>query len=368
MFRIPLIRPYVNEEIKRAVCDVLDSGFLTEGAITRSFEKSVREYVGSRHAFAVTSCTTGLEIALRALGIGHGDEVIVPDYTYPATADVVAIVGARPVIVDVLPDTMLIDYDAIAAAITPNTKAVIPVSAFGNPLDYDRLSNIKENFGIYVVEDAAPALGAEFKGKKVGSFADLTVFSFHPRKFITTGEGGIITTDNDEWAQWIYSYKHFGLGVDAGALTGSFERIGTNSKMSDVLAAVGLGQMRHVEELLARRIVLAENYLALLECEPKVRIPKTTLDGKHSRQSFCVYVENRNEVMSRMRQSGIEAQIGTYALHREPAFSVNKNCRIEGDLQGSLFAFTHCLALPLYHELTEQDQQTVVQELRRVLQ
>jgi dTDP-4-amino-4,6-dideoxygalactose transaminase len=357
----------MNQEIKDRVCAVLDSGFLTEGAVTREFEAAVAQFVGCQHAIAVTSCTTGLEIALRAIGIGPGDEVIVPDYTYPATADIVAIVGATPVILDIDPETMLMDYAAAATAVTSRTKAMIPVSAFGNPLNYDRLRNIRRTSGILIVEDAAPALGAEYHGQKVGTLADLTVFSFHPRKFITTGEGGIITTNNGEWADWIRSYKHFGVGVHERASAGSFQRIGTNSKMSDVLAAVGLVQMRHVHELLARRVSLSERYISLLKNIPGVSIPATTPNGFHSRQSFCVYVEDRDAVMTRLRERGIEVQIGTYALHKQPAFAENRTCRIHGDLSGSSYAFEHCLALPLYHDLSEEDQDTVVAELERAL-
>ncbi len=237
MTPIPLTRPYITDEVKAKVCAVLDSGYLTEGPVTAEFEAAVRRYVGCAHALAVTSCTTGLELALRALLIGPGDEVIVPDYTYPATADAVAIVGATPVIVDVSPDTMLIDYHRVEAAMSARTRAVLPVSGFGNPLDYDRLEAIKKRHGVYLVEDAACSIGAEFKGRKVGSLADISVFSFHPRKFITTGEGGMVTTDNPVWAEWMVSYKHFGMTADASRRLTRFGRIGSNYKMSNILAS-----------------------------------------------------------------------------------------------------------------------------------
>ena len=254
MKKIPLIKPYMDQQIKDKVCQVLDSGYLTEGPVTREFEQALRDYLGCGYALAVTSCTTGLELALRALSIGPGDEVIIPDYTYPATADVVAIVGATIVLVDIDRETMLIDYDALEAAITPKTRAVIPVSLFGNPLDYDRLRAIKEKYGLYLVEDAACALGAEFRGVKVGNQADISVFSFHPRKFITTGEGGLITTNNPIWHDWMDSYKHFGMGAAGSRLTTNFVQIGTNYKLSNLLAAVGLGQMARIEALLSRRL------------------------------------------------------------------------------------------------------------------
>jgi dTDP-4-amino-4,6-dideoxygalactose transaminase len=187
--QIPLIKPFINEEIKKKVLSVLESGFLTEGPVAREFEEVCRKYLGCKHCIVVSSCTVGIEMALHCLNVGPGDEVIVPDYTYPATADAVAIVGAKIVLVDVDPGTMLMDYDALEGAISPRTKAMIPVSLFGNPLDYDRLNAIKEQYDIYIVEDAACALGAEYKSVRVGNLADISVFSLHPRKFITTGEG-----------------------------------------------------------------------------------------------------------------------------------------------------------------------------------
>ena len=163
MKKIPLIKPYITEKITAKVCEVLDSGYLTEGKVTKEFEEKVKEYVGCQYALAVCNCTLGLEMGLRAMGIGSGDEVIVPDYTYPATASAVGIVGANIVIVDVDRETMLIDFDALEHAITPRTKAIIPVSIFGNPLNYSRLDNIKEKHNLYILEDAACSIGAKYK-------------------------------------------------------------------------------------------------------------------------------------------------------------------------------------------------------------
>ena len=364
---IPLIKPYITQEVKDKVCEVLDSGYLTEGSVTREFEESLRAYIGCRHALAVSNCTVGLEVALGVLGVGVGDEVIVPDYTYPATASVVAIVGAKAVIVDVDPETMLIDYGAIEKSITAQTKAIIPVSIFGNPLDYDRLNSIKEKYGIYVVEDAACSIGARYDGVPVGNLADISVFSFHPRKFITTGEGGLITTNNRKWAEWMDSYKRFGMSSH-GARSGiHFERIGTNYKMSDILAAVGLIQMTNIERLLGKREQLAENYYKFLNDAPYVELPKLTPKGKHSWQSCCIFVEGLDRVIKQLRKRNIETQIGTYSLHMHKAFNDNAGCRIVGDMTGSRYAFEHCLTLPLYHDMTEDQQEYVVKELTEVL-
>jgi dTDP-4-amino-4,6-dideoxygalactose transaminase len=361
--RISLIRPYITDEVRAKVLDVLDSGHLTEGPVTGELEASFRTYIGCRYALAVTSCTTGLELALRCLQIGPGDEVIVPDYTYPATAAVVAIVGARAVLVDCSRDTMLIDYAAAAAAITPRTKAIIPVSLFGNPLDYERLDAIKARHGVAIVEDAACAVGAEYGARKVGLNADVTVFSLHPRKFITTGEGGIVTTARDDWAAWMESYKHFGMARATARERVVFERIGTNYKLSNLQAAVGVVQMGHIDELLARRRALAARYVELLAGRPGVSIPPTTVRGMHSYQSFCIHVPERDRLVQALRADGIEVQIGSYALHQHPAYRGGAAVEVHGTLEGSTFAFDHCLALPLYHELTFEQQDEVVAAL-----
>jgi perosamine synthetase len=363
MNRIPLIRPYITQKIKDRVCDVLESRYLTEGPVTHELEETFKKYVGCDYAIAVTSCTTGLEIALRALGVGPGDEVIVPDYTYPATADVVAIVGATAVVVDVSRETMVIDYDAVENSITAKTKAIIPVSIFGNPIDYDRIARIKSKYGVYIVEDTACSLGAEYHGRKVGSFADISVFSLHPRKFITTGEGGIVTTNNTDWTTWMTSYKHFGMAADGSRSTTAFRRIGTNYKLSNVLAAIGLGQMEDVEMLLAERRDLADNYMGLLSGSPGIELPRVTEGGRHSFQSYCVYVGDRDRLIGKMAEKGIEVQIGTYALHMHEAFSASPWCRLSGELTNSRYCFDRCLALPLYHGMTGSEQEYVVSEL-----
>lgn len=364
MFRIPLMKPFINQAVKDRVMAVLDSGFLTEGPVTRSLERAFRTAVGCRHALAVTSCTTGLELALRALDVGPGDEVIVPDFTYPATADVVALVGATAVLVDVNSETCLLDYDAAERAVTPHTRAIIPVSEFGNPLDHDRLAKLKERHGLRIVEDAACAIGSAFRSRPTGAWADITVFSLHPRKFITTGEGGIITTDDDALAAWMDAYKHFGItGTDA---TGKpkFGHIGTNYKLSDLQAAVGVAQMDYLEPLLAQRRALAARYRELLAGDELVRLPRVTEEGEPSWQSFCVQVAQRDDVMNELRGQGIEAQFGAFALHRQPAFRPGPHCRWAGPLSGSAGAFERCLALPLHHALAPHEQDEVALALR----
>ena len=365
--KIPLIKPFINEEIKKRVMDVLDSGYLTEGVVTHEFERVFAEYINAKHAIAVTSCTTGLELALRALGIGPGDEVIVPDYTYPATATVVAIVGAHCVIVDVDPKSMLINYDAIEKAITPKTRAIIPVSLFGNPLDYDRLDQIKRKNDLYIIEDAACSIGAEYNERKTGTFADISVFSLHPRKFITTGEGGMITTENDALAEWMNSYKHFGMSMSNVSREGiRFEIPGTNYKLSNIQSAIGLGQMEHVWSLLERRQILARRYDRLFENVQGITLPDTTPHGIHSYQSYCIFTSSRDKIMNTLRPQGVEVQIGTYSLHMHPAFKNEQLFTIAGEMNGSSYAYNHCLALPLFHDLTHEEQDYVVNKIKEL--
>lgn len=367
MYNIPLIKPYMTEAIKARVLSVLDSGYLTEGAVTHELERVFADYIGVPHAIAVTSCTTGLELAFRAVGIGPGDEVIIPDYTYPATASAVAIVGATPVIVDIAEGTQLISESAVEAAITPRTKAICPVSIFGNPLDYGWLNRIKEFHGLYIIEDAACSIGATWKGARVGTFADISIFSLHPRKFITTGEGGMITTANAQWADWMNSYKHFGMrNASSVREQACFERIGTNFKLSNVQAAIGLGQMQDVHMLLAERRRLAEVYNTLLAVVDGVSLATVTGEGEHSWQTYSVHIDNRDDVMQNIRARGVEVQIGTYALHHHPAYQ-EPACRLRGPFSASNGAFNRTLALPLYHGMTMEEQEMVVTMLKVAL-
>lgn len=368
MMKIPLIKPYITEDIRNRVMAVLDSGILTEGAVTHEFEKAFAGYVKSSYAIAVTSCTTGLEIALRALGIGPGDEVIVPDYTYPATAMVVGIVGANCVIVDVDRTNMLIDYDALEAAITSRTKVIIPVSLFGNPLDYDKLDTIRRKYNLYIVEDAACSIGAEFRGVKVGTLADITVFSLHPRKFITTGEGGMVTTENEKWAAWMNSYKHFGMAPGSADREGvSFSITGTNYKLTNIQAAIGLGQLEHIDELLGRRRSLASVYDKLLAGVESLSFPIVLPGGIHSLQSYCILVEGRDKILKTLRSRGIEVQIGTYSLHMHDAFKESKKYILSGSFEGSAAAFRDCLTLPLFHDLSLREQEIVINGIKELI-
>ncbi len=367
MKKIPLAKPYLDSEIKDKVLEVLNSGHWTQGPVTDKLEKAFRAYIGCDYAIAVTSCTAGLEIALRAMDVGPGAEVIVPGYTHPATADAAALVGANIVVVDITRETMLIDYTALERAVTPKTKVIIPVSLFGNPLNYKTLTSLKEKHHIHILEDAACSVGAEFSGTRVGSLADISVFSLHPRKSITSGEGGVITTNNSKWAEWILSYKHFGMEANGRGRYSNFIRIGSNYKMSDILAAIGLVQVKRIDKILARRRELFNDYNRLLKDHPKIFLPLQTVDGKHACQTFGVFIENRNQTMKRLQEHGIETQIGTYCLQKQPAFYNNPYFKFSGDMKESRYAFEHNLALPLYYGMTDHEQEYVVDKLFEII-
>jgi dTDP-4-amino-4,6-dideoxygalactose transaminase len=257
---------------------------------------------------------------------------------------------------------MLIDEEAARKAVTAATRAIIPVSLFGNPLNHDFLFELRKEFEMQVIEDAACALGSSFRGEATGRQSDMTAFSFHPRKFITTGEGGLVVTHYEEWARSLQQYKHFGVFHSPETGGPVFQSVGTNYKMSDLLAALGVAQMEEIDLLLEERQRLAAGYDRMLKEKKNIRLPQTTPHGSHSYQSYVVQVPRRDEVMSQMRNRGVEVQIGTYALHRQPLFQ-NGHARLMGPFPGSMEAFSRSLTLPLFYGMTDAEQQEVVEIL-----
>ncbi len=362
--KIFLMRPGIGPEELDAIREVMDSKFLTEGDQTREFEKRIAEYIGVKHAIAVTSCTTALELALQVAGIKKGAEVVVPDFTHPATALPVLSAGAEPVLVDVSDQSYNIDFGSARLGLSRRTRCVMPVSLFGRPVDQEGLAEFLHRRQLVVIEDAACSLGAEVNGKKVGTLADMTCFSFHPRKILTTGEGGMLVTDNDEYAEIARSIKSFGFGPRRGTMRGI--RRGSNYKMSNILAAIGLVQISKFEKMLAERIKRARIYNELLIGNESIQLPNIPDGVKCTYQSYCVSLKRdgiRDQVKQRMLEKGIEVQIGTYALHLEPVFARAKRTR----LVKSLKVFRNTLTLPLHNELRREDQERVCAELEATI-
>jgi dTDP-4-amino-4,6-dideoxygalactose transaminase len=363
--RIKLIEPVVGEEELALIKEVIESGFMTEGPKTHEFEDKVAKYVGARHAIATTSCSTALQVCIDVMKVGKKDEVIVPDFTYPVTADVARLVGASPVLVDVDKDSYNIDPSEVEKAITPNTRGIIPVSLFGNPLDMRPLFELKEEHDLFIVEDAACSLGARFGNLRTGSAADMTCFSFHPRKVITTGEGGMITTDDDECADRARKSKKFGMDVVEGRWV--FAKPGTNYKLSDILGAMGSVQMDKIDDIIERRRESAKNYDRLLEGEDRIISPTASENARHIYQTYACYVVPngaRDRLMSDLKESNIESQIGTYSLSVQPSF---RDVKRIGGLEVSKSLFENLLALPMAHSMTNDDQRYVVDEITRLL-
>ena len=376
--KFKLIEPVVGKEELEAITNVLQSGWLTEGPRTKEFENKVAEYVVAKYAIATCNCTVAIELCLKALNVKG--EVIIPDFTHPATANAVYNAGATPVLVDVDINTYNIDVNAIEQAITAKTDAIIPVSWGGNPLNNEVYKEFKDEFSI--IEDAACSLGSQFNDEKTGTLADATCFSFHPRKTMTTGEGGMITTNNENLMKILRSLKCFGESSDV-ILTqdwkGSYDYLkwckgkvkffwphGTNYKISDVLSAIGLTQMKKIDTIINRRIEMAENYNELLEDLPNVRTPHKDEKAKHTYQTYAIYLEkvDRDMVIAKLAEKGIETQIGTYALHTQPAFEHTPK---SGKLANSYLLYKKLLALPMCHSMSFQDQEYVVEQIKKLL-
>ena len=346
---IRLARPDVGAAEAEAVAEVLESGQLTMGPKVEEFERGLAAACGTEHAVVVSSGTAALHLAVLALGVRPGDEVLVPAYTFPATANVVAFVGAKPVLVDIDPQTMNLDPQKLELG--PKTKAIVAVDLFGRPARIEQLPE-----GVPVLEDAAGALGAKRKGRPCGSLGTLACVSFHPRKIVTTGEGGAVTTDDAELADAIRRMRHHGIEP-----RGQFEiaHAGLNYRLSDILCAVGIPQLARLGELLEARTRIAAGYTERLR--DVVQTPAADEGDIHGWQAYVVQVDGAAEKIAALREQGIEAQVGTYALHRLGAY------RDQGEFPGASRVFERAIALPFHTRLTDSHLDRVAEALTRLV-
>ncbi len=363
--RVWLARPQTDEAELAEIREVLASGWLTQGPKVAEFESKVAERVGVPHAVAVTSATTALHLSLAALGIGPGDEVLVPDFTFPATANVVVQQRATPILVDIDLETFAVDSVDLAAKITPQSRAVIPVHPFGLPADMDPIMELAAAHGLAVIEDAACALGAEYSGRQAGSIGLAGCFSFHPRKSITTGEGGMITTSDAAYAERIGLLRNHGGRRSGGRYV--FEEAGFNYRLSDILAAVGVAQMRKLDLMLEARRRVAVWYDEALDDAGLewVRRPQVPAGRRHTYQSYVVLLDpqvDRDGIIAHLAGAGIEATLGTYALHAQPFFARTFGFA-PGDIPNSFRAFTGTLSLPLHPGIRADEVALVVSQL-----
>jgi dTDP-4-amino-4,6-dideoxygalactose transaminase len=350
---IRLARPDVGAEEAAAVAAVLESGQLTMGPKVAEFEAEIAAACGVEHAVAVSSGTAALHLAVLALGLERGDEVLVPAYTFPATANVVALAGATPVFVDVDPTTFNLDVERVYEAVTPRTRAVLAVHLFGRPLAWDELAAAVAP-EVVLVEDAAGALGARWQGMPCGGLGAMGCLSFHPRKIVTTGEGGAVTTNDDELADSIRRMRHHGIEP---RVPFDIPAPGLNYRLSDILCAVGIPQAQRLDELLATRTRVAEAYTTRLA--GVVETPDAAPGDTHGWQAYVVRLDRRDEALAALRAGGIEAQIGTYALHLLAAY------RDQGEFPGAREAYERALALPFHSQLDADDIERVATALER---
>lgn len=356
MKKIYLSRPTVDSKEIKAVTKILNSGFLTEGQVTRDFENIVSCYVKSKFGIATSSGTAALHCAFESLNI-KGKKVLVSDFTFPATILAIEQAGGIPVLADVEKDSMNISKNIVENSQNKDIKIFCPVSLFGNPLDNNFYDFQKQ--GIIIVEDGATNLGTKLGKKFVGNMADITCFSFHPRKIITTGEGGMVTTNNKTIAQKINSYKLF------GKIKNEFLDSGLNYKLSDILSGIGICQMQKIEKIIKKRIQLAKIYGEYISKINFINMQIPTKNSRHTYQSFVCYVEKpglRNKIMKNLLDNGIESQIGTYAIHCLPKF---KNCKKLTKLNNSEFLYKNSISLPMHDQLSSNDIELICKVIKK---
>ena len=368
---IALMRPYFDKEEIIEVQKVLESGWVSQGPKAKEFEENVSKYLSARYAIAVTNCTCALHLALLCLGIKKGDEVLVADYTYPATGHSVVYCGAKPIFVDIDPKTYNICPDEIRKKITKKTKAIIPVHAFGQPAEMDAICEIAEVNDLKIIEDAACAFGAKYKGRFAGMIGDVGCYSFHARKGITTGEGGMVVTKNKTLADHIKKLSVFGItaawnreNIDK-FIVPKFTEIGYNYKMSDITAAIGVAQLKKIKKIILRKIELAKYWNEKLEKIELISPPWVSSDVLHIYQSYVAMVDrkiNRNRLIELLKKKGIQTQIGTYASHIQPVYKSKDKC------PRSLEIYNQSIALPMYYNLKEDEIDWIATELENILE
>lgn len=365
---IPLASPNITEREIEAVSEVLRSGMLVQGENVAALESEIAGYLNVKNAVAVSNGTATLHLALVALGIGAGDEVIVPAFSYIATANVVEIVGAKCVFVDVERDTFNIDVSKVERAITPRTKAIIPVHEFGLACDILELIKIAEKNNLFVIEDAACALGSTENERFVGTFGQVGSFSLHPRKAVTSGEGGILTTDDDELAEKFRVLRNHGISTQNGKM--DFIAAGFNYRMTDFQAALVRGQFARLEENIKYRNELAKIYFNELKNAENIALPFVPEGKRHIWQTFHAVAGeniNRDELIEKLKQRGIGTNYGAQCIPFQTFYREKYKLDCEREFPNALRAFQKGLALPLYEKLSANDIKFVCDELNNLL-
>lgn len=371
---IPVMKPWLGAEETEAVAEAVASGWIAQGPRVAQFEVAFAQAMQTKEAVAVSSCTTALHLSLLVAGVGPGDEVVVPSLSFIATANAVRYVGATPVFADVDPSTQNLTAETIEPVLTGRTRAVVLVDQGGIPADLAEVTRLVSARGIAVVEDAACAAGSTLRGQPVGSQATLAAYSFHPRKLLTTGEGGMITTSDEGLAARLRRLREHGMDSSAAARHQSrqpvieqYVEVGFNYRMTDIQAAIGIVQLSKLERMVARRRELAERYHRLLGDMPGIMTAADPGYGTTNYQSFWValpewFPASRNEVLKALAEGGVSARRGIMAAHLEPAYRNHPHV----PLPVTERLTSTSLILPLFHQMTEEEQETVVRVLHDV--
>jgi len=361
---IRLSSPDIGKEELNLIEQVFQSGYLVQGDMVETFESKLKEYFSCKHAICVSSGTAALHLACLSLDIAKEDEVIVPSFTFPATANIVEVIGANIKFVDINLSNFCIDTSKLEKIITDKTKAIIPVHEFGYPVNMDEILKIAKKYNIFVVEDAACAFGSKHKDKYVGTYGNIGCFSLHPRKAITTGEGGIVVTNDDNLADKIKALRNHGIIYEKGKPI--FKYAGLNYRMTNFQGAMGIVQFDKFNKIYNKRITLAKLYNSLLKDIEWLKTPSEPENGTHSWQTFHVLLEDeidRDDLICFLKNKGIETNYGANALHIEPYYK-NKYGFKENDFPNALRAYKKGLALPLHSFLSDEDINYIVNMIK----
>lgn len=372
---LPFHQALIGDDDIEAVVSVLKSGWLTTGSRTRKFENAFAQYVGASNAVALNSCTAALHLALAAIGLKEGDEVILPTMTFSSTGEVVFYFKAKPVLVDCEQDSFQVDPAAIERAITPRTRAIIVVHFAGCPAQIDAILDIARRHNLKVIEDAAHALPAQFKGKMIGSFGDLTCFSFYATKTLTTGEGGMATTENTEYAERIRILSLHGISKDAykrytaeGSWRYEILDVGYKYNMTDIQAGLGLSQLAKCDAMREKREQLARRYSATLSATDAYAIPVVPPDVQHAWHLYVIQVNSqvlsisRDRVIEELKERGVGTSVHFIPLHTHPYYRRRLDYRI-GQLPRAESHFERAISLPLFPAMTVDDSDHVIESL-----
>ena len=371
-FTVPFHKTHITQEEIEAVVLAMKSGWLTMGPKTLEFEEKFREYLGVGYALSTNSATSALHLALKAIGIKEGDEVIVPTNTFIATAEVVTYFNAIPVLCDIEEDTFNLDVSKVEALITPKTKAVIPVHYGGQPCDMDELKVICRKYELKIIEDAAHALPSSYKGRKIGTIGDITCFSFYATKPLSTGEGGMVVTNNREWHERMKVNRLHGISKDAwdrytaqGSWYYEVVENGHKYNTTDLNAAMGLVQLRKVESLRDKRAEIAKLYNQAFK-DSNIRIPFLKDDRNTSWHLYPVLVENRNKVIQELKENDIGASVHFIPVHKHPYYKnkyhyQNENYPVANKI------FEQTLSLPIYPDMSMEEVNYVADKLKEIV-